>query len=62
MIFGVAFYAYSFGNVAQMISDFDKDNEEYQNQVSTLRFYARHNRLSTRLVNRIERHMVNQIA
>lgn len=43
-----------------MISDYDQDNQEYIEQVSLLKNYAKGHHLSSRLVSRIQRHLKNQ--
>lgn len=60
MLSGIGFYSYTFGNVAQMIQDYDKDNQEYQEQLMLLKTYAKSNNLGPRLVSRIKRHLKNQ--
>ena len=37
MIFGVGFYSYMIGNMTQMITSSDSDNEETQNKLDTLK-------------------------
>jgi uncharacterized protein YukE len=37
MIIGVAFYSYTIGNMTQMISSFDQENEELQDKLETLK-------------------------
>lgn len=40
MVFGVAFYSYTIGNMTSLITSIDTDNEELQNKLSTLKTFA----------------------
>ena len=59
MVFGVGFYSYNIGNMTQMISSFDIDNEDFQNKVDTLKKFQKTTKIPNRLFYRIKRHLEN---
>ena len=59
MIIGVAFYSYTIGNMTQMISSFDAENEELQDKLETLKKFQQNNKIPNRLFYRIKRHLEN---
>mmetsp|Transcript_14880 Transcript_14880/g.25342 ORF Transcript_14880/g.25342 Transcript_14880/m.25342 type:complete len:352 (+) Transcript_14880:683-1738(+) len=59
MVFGVGFYSYTIGNMTQMISSFDSDNQEIQNKLDTLKKFQQTTKISNRLFYRIKRHLEN---
>ena len=59
MVFGVGFYSYTIGNMTQMISSFDSDNQEIQQKLDTLKKFQKTTKIPNRLFYRIKRHLEN---
>ena len=61
MIFGVGFYSYMVGNIIQIIESLDRDNEELQNKLETLKKFQKQTKIASSLYYRIRRHIENNM-
>lgn len=61
MIFGVAYYSYTIGNMTALITSVDEEGEELQNKLDVLKAFAQQSKIPNKIFYRIKRHLENSM-
>jgi len=59
MIFGIAFYSYTIGNMTNLIASMDSSSEDLSEKISILKEFRSRTSLPNRLFLKIKRHFEN---